>query len=106
MGFGIQNTAQGIRDPTNDWHLESNFHWQRIRSTAWNPESKNALDYLTWGEINFHVGLILKAIASFITYNEVTRETASNSMQQRSLVMRRRKANILTTVKGFYQENW
>ena len=26
MGFGIRNTAQGIRDPTNDWHLESKFH--------------------------------------------------------------------------------
>ena len=23
---GIQNSAQGIRKPTNDWNLESKFH--------------------------------------------------------------------------------
>ena len=27
LGFGIQNTAQGIRNPTNDWKPESKFHW-------------------------------------------------------------------------------
>ena len=25
LGFEIQNTAQGIRNPTNDWNTESNF---------------------------------------------------------------------------------
>ena len=25
-GFGIRNTAQGIRNATNDWNPESKFH--------------------------------------------------------------------------------
>ena len=29
---GIRNTAQGIRNLTNDWNPESKFHWQ-----IWNP---------------------------------------------------------------------
>ena len=31
-GLGIRNTAQGIRNPTNDWNPESKFHLK-------NPES-------------------------------------------------------------------
>ena len=34
LGFGIRNTAQGIRNPNNEW----------------NPESKTVLDFLTWGD--------------------------------------------------------
>ena len=30
--FVIRNTAQGIRNPSNDWNPESKFHWQRIRT--------------------------------------------------------------------------
>jgi len=43
LGFGIRNTAQGIRNPTNPaiWNQEY---------TASNPESKTVLDFLTWGE--------------------------------------------------------
>ena len=26
LGFGIQNTAQGIRNPTEEWNPESEFH--------------------------------------------------------------------------------
>ena len=26
LGFGILNTAQGIRNPTNDWNPESKFY--------------------------------------------------------------------------------
>ena len=26
FAYGIQNTAQGIRNPTKDWNLESKFH--------------------------------------------------------------------------------
>ena len=49
--FGIQNTAQGIRDPTKDWNPESEFFWQILESstwnpkfTVWNPESHNRLE--------------------------------------------------------------
>ena len=55
---GIWNTAQGIRNLTNDCNPESTFHCQRpestmwnLESTAWNPESKTALDSLTLGEL-------------------------------------------------------
>ena len=30
LGFGVQNTFQGNRNPADDWNLESKFHWQRI----------------------------------------------------------------------------
>ena len=50
FGFGIQNRAQEIRNPTKDWNPESNFHLQRLESTAWNPESKTVLDSITRGE--------------------------------------------------------
>ena len=55
LGFGIRNTAQGIRNPTD--FLESRNHvllmntviWNP-ESTAWNPESKTVSDSLTWGK--------------------------------------------------------
>ena len=34
LSFGIQNTAQGIRNPTYDWNSE------RIIHCCWNSESK------------------------------------------------------------------
>ena len=38
-GFGIQNTAQRFWKSTNDKYTESNFHWRRLESSTWNPES-------------------------------------------------------------------
>ena len=38
-GFGVRSAAQGIRNPTNDWNPEPNFHWQRLESSTWNPKS-------------------------------------------------------------------
>ena len=32
LDFGIWNTAQRIRNPTNDYNPESKYHWQRIRN--------------------------------------------------------------------------
>ena len=43
LGFGIRTTVQGIQNPTDDWNPESKFHWQRLESSIWNPESKSAL---------------------------------------------------------------
>ena len=53
--FGIRNTVQGIRNPTNDWNPESQFHWRRIRDpwSAWNPEFRTVLDFFI-GEKLFH----------------------------------------------------
>ena len=49
LGFGIRNTAQGIRNPSNDCNPESKFHWnpgpKNPKSTACNPQS--------WGELNY-----------------------------------------------------
>ena len=39
LGFGIWNTTQGIRNPTNEWYPESKFHWQRLECSTWNSES-------------------------------------------------------------------
>ena len=39
LGLGIQNTTQGIRNPTNDWNPKSKFSWQRQESSSWHPES-------------------------------------------------------------------
>ena len=35
LGFGIRNTAQGIRNPTNNCNLESTFPRQGLKSTTW-----------------------------------------------------------------------
>jgi len=43
IGFWNLETVHGIRNPTNDWNLESKFHRQ---SPAWNPESNTVLDTL------------------------------------------------------------
>ena len=40
LGFGIRNTAQGIRNPANYWNPEFKFHWQGIRSQ----------ETFTWGD--------------------------------------------------------
>ena len=34
LGFGIQNSAQGIWNLTDDWNTGSQFHWQRVEPTA------------------------------------------------------------------------
>ena len=64
LGFGIRNTAQGIRNHTNDCNLESKFYWQRLESStwnpeskAWNPESRTVLDSLKGGEMRYCKGL-------------------------------------------------
>ena len=49
LGFGIRNVAQGIRNLTEDWNPESST--RDLESTAWNPESKTALDSVTWGDL-------------------------------------------------------
>ena len=48
--FGIWNTDQGIPFPIKDWNPESKFHWQRVESSTWNPESKTVLDYPKLGD--------------------------------------------------------
>ena len=47
---GIRNTAQGIRNVTNDWDPESKFYGQRLESSAWDLESKekNSNPRLSW----------------------------------------------------------
>ena len=50
LGFGIRNTAHGIRNPTEDSNPESKFYRQILEFSTWNPESKTVLDSLTWGE--------------------------------------------------------
>ena len=59
VGFWIWNTAQGTRNPTNDWNPESKFHWKRIQ----NPESgiRNS-----WRD-NQIPGLVLDSLTSTYT---------------------------------------
>ena len=39
LGFGTQNTAQGIRTPNKEWNLEFKLQWKILESSTWNPES-------------------------------------------------------------------
>ena len=52
MGFGIRNTAQGIRNPTDDWNLEFMFHRLsgRLSGRIRNPRRRNPESFLTWGD--------------------------------------------------------
>ena len=44
LGFGIGNTAQGIQNPTNQFHRQRLEPVPGVRNRrAWNPESKNVL---------------------------------------------------------------
>ena len=43
LGFGIRNTAVGVRNATNDWNQESKFHWQRLESGTWNSANYASL---------------------------------------------------------------
>ena len=73
LGFGIRNTAQGIRNVTDDWNSESRFHWQRLESsiwnpesTTWNPESKTRLSWiLLYGAILQVISVISMAEFAF-----------------------------------------
>ena len=61
LEFGIRNTAQGIRSPTNTPVLTIGIHnlsetdkdWNEVpgirNPRAWNPESSTILDSLAWG---------------------------------------------------------
>ena len=40
LDFGILNTSQQIRNPTNNSNPQSKFHWKRLEPSTWNPESK------------------------------------------------------------------
>ena len=60
LGFGIRNSAKGIRNPANDWKLESKFHWQGIRNPGpgmQNPQRRIWNPGLSWitvhGPTNF-----------------------------------------------------
>ena len=33
------NPAFRVADPTYDWNPGSKFHWQKVESSSWNPES-------------------------------------------------------------------
>lgn len=50
------NVAQGIRNPADSLSPDSKVHkpWSP-ESTAYNPEDKIVLDYLTWGDVCFPV---------------------------------------------------
>ena len=40
IGFGIRNTAQGIRNPTNKWNPESQFNCHRLEFGIHSVESR------------------------------------------------------------------
>ena len=50
MGFGIWKITQGFRNPTINCNPESKFHWQRLESSTWNPESRRGVQNprLSW----------------------------------------------------------
>jgi len=42
LGFGIQKTAQGIRNPSNDWNQQSlKSSTCNLESMTWDPESNS-----------------------------------------------------------------
>ena len=70
LGFGIRNTSQAIRNPTNDWNPESKFHWQRLESSIQEC-------------LGFPVGL----------YNQSNRESLAYTAISRKVVRRRERNN-------------
>ena len=52
LGHGIRNTAQGIRNPTDDWYPESKFHWQRRGKRYLESRIQNCLGYHHMGRFS------------------------------------------------------
>ena len=54
LDFGISGLSQGIRNPANDWNLQSKFHGKGIRNSITRTRNKQrgiqnpVLNYLTW----------------------------------------------------------
>ena len=75
LGFGIRNTAKGIRNPTNDWNpgiqvpLKKNPEF-----STWNPKSrasKTVLDSLTLGDMLKEITLLAVSTSSIYLHAEV-----------------------------------
>ena len=50
LGFGIRNTAQGVRNPTNDWNPEFKFpdkNWNPVPGMR-NPQREIQNPRLSW----------------------------------------------------------
>ena len=65
LGIGIQNTAQGIRCPTNDWNLESKFPYQRIQNPVpgiLNPRCGIHNPRLSWISLHGAISLLLTVL--------------------------------------------
>ena len=50
LAFGIQNTDQGIWNPTNDWTWKSKFDWQRIQNPRGGIQNRRLLRIPLHGE--------------------------------------------------------
>ena len=54
LDFGISGLSQGIRNPANDWNLQSKFHGKGIRDPITRIRNNQrgiqnpVLNYLTW----------------------------------------------------------
>ena len=74
LGFGIRNTAQRIRNPSNDWNPESNFYWKRLEMATgiWNPLREIQNPKLSWiplyGAIDRH-SLFTTSATRFAIFN-------------------------------------
>ena len=71
LGFGIRNTAQGIRNPTDNCNLDpssTDKDWNpppgNPESTKWNPESKTVLDSLAWAVRGYELRSSLKTVCN------------------------------------------
>ena len=65
LGIGIQNTAQGIRSPTNYWNLESKFPYQRIQNTVpgiQNPRRGIHNPRLSWISLHGAISLLIAVL--------------------------------------------
>ena len=65
LGIGMQNTAQGIRSPTNDWNLESKFPYQRIQNPVpgiQNPRRGIQNPRLSWISLHGAISLLLTVL--------------------------------------------
>ena len=98
LGFGIRNTAQGIRNPTDDWNPESSSTDKGPESSTWesgipltigiqNPSSTNkdwnpvpgiqntprGIQNPIWGEIyrGTSIERTVKGLTKYVRYNEV-----------------------------------
>ena len=115
LGFGTQNTAQGIRNPNKEWNLEFKLQWKILESSTRNPESKTVLgcvpliwsgsgsvirDHLDHGGSNEPMNPCPEWIHQFILKNDSKQSDGIRATKKNMRLFRMQSSTILQSLSS------